>query len=235
MDNDMSQESFNKILSENESLYNLITEKKLNTFAKLPPKENFDADFIDWLSPQYYDAFTSIYNTYYTIENKSTLINVIRSPWFCNTETEEKIIEFLKPHMENSVQLSDKLKTDFDNTKSTETLVELTNSLDEKVFNYLNKALFTKKNTKIEVFRETLTNNALSICDILREKRMSKDVKNILISSITESFKNVKLAGNQSETLNKHKSKADSSMTISIVIGALLALFAVIRLLMKLA
>jgi len=235
MDKYMSEKQFEDILIENEGLNNLITQNKINTLTKLPNKESFDNDFINWLSPKFYKSFTTIYDEQINAKNKSGLVRIMRSEWLCNDETEKSIYDFLKPHINKTVQLSEKLKTSFKNTKDTEELVKLTNEIDENIFNYVNKALFTKKNESITAFKETLTDDCLEICRILRDKRMSKDVKNILIASITESFNNITLAKTQSESINMHKSKANSSMTVSIVIGALLALFAVIRLIMKLS
>ncbi|WP_299110850.1 hypothetical protein [uncultured Winogradskyella sp.] len=231
----MSEQQFENILAENESLNNLITNQKINTFTKLPKKSDFDSAFIDWLSPKFYNSFTSIYNAQINAKNKSGLISIIRSEWLCNEETEHKIYDFLKPHIEKTIQQSENLKLKFNNTKDTEELVKLTNEIDEDIINYVNKVLFTKKNESIRVFKEKLTTDSIEICQILREKRMSKDVKNILISSITESFNNISLEKSQSESLNVHLSKAKSSMTISVIIGVILALFAVIRLIMRLS
>lgn len=231
----MSENKFENILAENESLKNLITEHKINTFTKLPKKDKFDDAFIDWLSPKFYETFTAIYESQINEKNKSGLISLIRSEWLCNEETENKIYGFLNPHIEKTIQQSEALKAKFNNTKDTEELVKLTNEIDEDIINYINKALFAKENESIKAFKEKLTGDSIEICQILREKKMSKDVKNILISSITESFNNISLAKTQSASLNTHQSKAKSSMTVSLVIGILLALFAVFRLIMRLS
>lgn len=231
----MSENQFENILAENESLNNLITNNKINTFTKLPQKNKFDDAFIDWLSPKFYNTFTSIYEEQINAKNKSGLISLIRSEWLCNEETENKIYAYLKPHIDKTIQQSEAIKTKFNNTKGTEELVKLTNEIDEDIINYVNKVLFTKKNESIRVFKEKLTGDSIEICQILRDKKMSKDVKNILVSSITETFRNISLEKSQSQSLNTHQSKAKSSMTISLIIGILLALFAVFRLIMRLS
>jgi hypothetical protein len=231
----MSENQFENTLEENEGLNNLIAENKINTFTTLPKKDKFDDAFIDWLSPKFYNSFTSIYKNQINEKNKSGLISLIRSEWLCNIETENKIYDFLKPHIEKTIQQSEALKAKFDATKDTEELVKLTNEIDEDIINYVNKALFAKENESVKAFKEKLTSDSIEICQILREKKMSKDVKNILISSITESFNNISLAKTQSASLNTHQSKAKSSMTVSLVIGILLALFAVFRLIMRLS
>lgn len=235
MDKHMSDNQFENILAENESLKNLITENKINTFTKLPKKDKFDDAFIDWLSPKFYDTFTTLYESQINAKNKSGLISLIRSEWLCNEETETKIYDYLKPHIEKTIQQSNDLKERFTNSKGTEELVKLTNEIDENIINYVNKVLFTKKGEAIKVFKEKLTADSIEICQILREKRVHKDVKNTLIISITESFRNISLEKSQSQSLNTQQSKANSSMIISVIIGVILALFAVFRLIMRLS
>ena len=226
--------NFEEILSESKNLSLLINEKKINTFTSLPKKSSFSNEFIDWLSPKYYDVFVELFDIYVDKENKSPLIKLINSDWYCNQTTTGRIIDFIKPYLDQAQKDSEEIKKQFSETKDVKKLVELTNTLEQKNFNYLNKALFNVKNSEIiKSFKDNLVGDAISICNDLKEKKITKDIKNTIIVSITEMIEKITLNKEQNTVISQHKSDSNTSLIISVIIGALLAAFALFRLISK--
>ena len=223
-------ENFEQILQEHEALNKLIKEKELNTFTKFPSIDNFSEAFIDWLSPQYYEAFITIYNTHLGTKSEAKVVKVINSVWFCNKATTDKIVDFLSSRLEATVVLSKELKDKIVGNKDLEDIINVSSLTVKGVLNYVNKAIFEKDNPRIEEKKDKILDNTLSICEELKQYKASSGVEFTLFNGILDRLKNIKLNPSQAARYQACISKSKSSSNKYIAVSVIIAIIALIRL-----
>lgn len=213
---------YSDILAQHKDLQNLIENKQIKLFSKFPPKEEFDNDFIDWLSPQYYDAFITLLNTFKHSSIKSMLIKLVSTPLYCNKETEEKIIEHLcvycKACIVQSKNINDVLvgkKRDFNPIYSAGGLL---------VLDHLNVAIFTNiDHPKLRELENISIDLSFLICEKL-QKRSADDLAYPYFEHFVNQFIKLNLTEEQRETYEKFKKvnqRKDSISESKSVLGVI--------------
>ncbi|MBR9913305.1 MAG: hypothetical protein GYB32_00525 [Algicola sp.] len=226
---------FETQLLEHESLHKLIKEHDINTFAKLPSKDTFSEAFIDWISPKYYDAFVSIYNTHLGQKSESKVVKVINSPWICNTETKERLVAMLIPRLEAAEQLSKELQQSIDGNKDLEVIIQVSGSLANSVLNYPNKAIFEVEHPNIISKKNNIIDHALSICEELKQYKASSSVEFTFFNGLLDKMKSIHFNEEQQQRYDACLSKSKSSSNKYIAITVVIAIIALIRLIAAIA
>jgi hypothetical protein len=215
-------ENFELTLQEHETLNKLIKEKELNTFTKFPSIDNFSSEFIDWLSPQYYETFVYVYDTYTGSKSEAKVVKLINSEWFCNDETKDKIVDLLSTRLEATLTLSKELKDKIVGNKRLEDIISVSSLIVNGVLNYINIAITLKK--------DQILDNCLSICEELKQYKASSEVEFTMFNGILDRIKSIKLNETQSARYEACLSKSKSSSNKYIAITVIVAIIAIIRL-----
>lgn len=223
-------ENFESILQEHETLNKLIKEKELNTFTKFPSKDSFSSEFIDWLSPQYYETFVYVYDTYTGSKSEAKVVKLINSEWFCNDETKDKIVDLLSTRLEATLTLSKELKDKFVGNKRLEDIISVSSLIVNGVLNYINKAIFEKNDPRITLKKDQILDNCLSVCEELKQYKASSEVEFTMFNGILDRIKSIKLNETQSARYEACLSKSKSSSNKYIAITVIVAIIAIIRL-----
>lgn len=91
----MSNTNFEVILAQEPLIEDLINSNHVNVFSKYPDCPEYSKEFLDWISPQYFESFKNIFKES-TEGNKAGKLNAfLKTPSYCNTETKEEIANFL--------------------------------------------------------------------------------------------------------------------------------------------
>ncbi len=204
---------YSDLLIQHQDLYNLIESKQIKLFSKFPAKEEFDNDFIDWLSPQYYEAFVSLFNTFKHSSVKSMLIKLVSTPLYCNKETEEKIIEHLSNYCFGCIIQSKNInevlvgkKRDFNPIYSAGGLL---------VLDHLNVAIFTNiDHPKLKELESLSIDLSLLICEKL-QKRSAEDLAYPYFEHFINQFIKLNLSEEQREAYGKFKKVNERKDSIS--------------------
>lgn len=227
--------NFEAILEEHPTLHKLIKEKDLNTFTKFPSFDAFDASFIDWLSPQYYDTFLDIYNTHIGQKTEAKVVKLVNSTWFCNEDTKTKIISFLSPHLDATLELSEKLRQKISGNKNLEDIIKVSGLLVSKILNYVNKAIFEKNLPEITSKKDKIIDNCLSVCEELKQYKASSEIEFSMFNGILDRLKSIKLNPTQQARYDACVAKSKSSSNKYIIVTVIIVIIALIRIVARLA
>ncbi|NRD19100.1 hypothetical protein HNV08_03495 [Winogradskyella eckloniae] len=228
-------EKFEAILLEHETLNKLIKEKDLNTFVKFPSIDTFSAEFIDWLSPQYYDAFVEIYTTHLGSKKESKVVKLINSTWFCNAETTDRIVAFLSERLDTTAELSKQLNKKITGNKNLEDILNVSGSMVNDVLNYVNKAIFEKEHPVIIEKKNEILNNSLGVCEALKHFKASSEIEFQMFNGILDRLKNIKLNTEQQARYDACISKSKSSSNKYAIVTVIIAIIVIIRMIARFA
>lgn len=229
-ENCLMTQDFEAILIEHETLNKLIKDNDLNTFAKFPTLDIFSPEFIDWMSPKYYDSFMTIYNTHIGSKSESKVVKLINSPWFCNTEAKEKLVSFLMPRIEATEKLSTDLKLQIAGNKDLEVIIKVSGALANDVLTYLNKAIIKIDYPSIKEKKNIIVDNALSVCEELKQYKRSSTVEFTFFNGLLEKIKTINFNEAQQQRYDACVSKSKSSSNKYIIISVIVGIIALIRL-----
>ena len=228
-------ENFESILLEHETLNKLIKEKDLNTFVKFPSFNTFSAEFIDWLSPQYYNAFVEIYTTHLGSKKESKVVKLINSTWFCNAETKDKIVTFLSARLDATVELSKQLNKKITGNKNLEDIINVSGLMVSGVLNYVNKAIFEKDHPLITEKKNEILDNSLSVCEELKQYKASSEVEFTMFNGILDRLKSIKLNDVQSARYQACLSKSKSSSNKYLIVTVIVVILFIVRMIARFA
>ncbi|NRD21964.1 hypothetical protein HNV10_01840 [Winogradskyella litoriviva] len=226
-------EKFETILLEHETLNKLITEKDLNTFVKFPSFDTFSTEFIDWLSPKYYEVFVEIYNTHLGTKKEAKVVRLINSTWFCNAETTNRIVEFLSERLDATVELSKQLNKKIKGNKNLEDIINVSAAMVNNVLNYINKAIFEKNHPAIIEKKNEILDNSLAVCEELKQYKASSEVEFTMFNGILDRLKSIKLNDVQSARYQACLSKSKSSSNKYLVVTVILVVLFIIRMIVR--
>ncbi|WP_299102375.1 hypothetical protein [uncultured Winogradskyella sp.] len=228
-------EKFESILLEHETLNKLITEKDLNTFVKFPSFDTFSTEFIDWLSPKYYEAFVEIYNTHLGTKKEAKVVKLINSTWFCNAETTNRIVEFLSERLDATVELSKQLNKKITGNKNLEDIINVSAAMVNDVLNYINKAIFEKNLPVITKKKDEILDNSLAVCEELKQYKASREVEFQMFNGILDRLKSIKLNPEQQVRYDACISKSKSSSNKYVIITVILVILFIVRMIARFA
>lgn len=225
-------DTFEDTLSQHETLYNLIKHKEINTFVSFPAKNEFSEGFIDWLSPMYHEAFLSIYQANIGGEKEAKIVKLLNSPWFCNKETEDKILALFVPKLKEALATSETLANRIQgNSNDLEIILNVSGGLSSEVLTYFNKAILSSEHEAIKTIRKGIVDNSLTVCEALKKYKVSSGAEYTLFIGLLEKIKYMKMDPEQSERYQVCIAKSQSSMTKYKVVGIIVGAIALLRLL----
>ena len=223
--------SYEETLKSHDTLHNLITNNHINTLISFPAKSEFSDDFIDWLSPQYLETFMAIYKEHIGTKTEGNkVVKLINTPWYCNTETEDKIIDFLMPRLETTLKASKTYRAVFETkSRDLEAIIKYSPLVINDVLNPVNKALLRRKHNRFNPISNRIIDDCLDICEKLKRYK-ARDIEFRFSGAILNAVKNVGFNAEQQERYNSFTKKAESSIKISYVISAVIGIIALVRL-----
>lgn len=225
--------NFETILQEHETLNKLIKEKDLNTFVKFPSFNTFSDEFIDWLSPQYYEAFVDIYNTHLGQKSEAKVVKVTNSTWFCNEATTEKIVDFLSDRLDATEKLAHDLKLKIVGNKDVVDIIKVSGLLMNGVLNYVNKAIFDNDHPRINAKKNKIIDDCLSIAEELKQYKASSEIEFSMFNGILDRLKNIKLNPTQSLRYEACISKSKSSSNKYIAVTVIIVIIVIVRMIAR--
>ena len=226
------EEKFQEILNSQKDLAMLINEQKYGPFCKIKQTPDMDEEFINWLSPKYYAAFEAIYERWVG-EKEGIIVSVLREKFLANEETKQKISEFLAKRIDGIFEDVYVLQEMFKIPKfKAEPAIELIN----KIFASLNMYTLKLDNSEVKERKKEFVQLSLEMVDGLKHLKANRNAEQFIVyEAFTEAIKKVGLSAEQSSQVQGHKQNQNNKNTIAIVIGVILAAFAVIRLIMTLS
>lgn len=160
-------ENFEQTLENNPSLNKLITNEEISMMTKFKKTGEFSSEFIDWLSPKYYEAFVSIFETVVGSEKEVKMIALLNAPKYCNEVTKEKILDFIVPYIKSKSELATSTLNSF-NAPGLDFIqkMQYANVIKKELLSYVNIVLFKHFDSpKIEEDKTNIINCSLKITD----------------------------------------------------------------------
>lgn len=196
------EKEYEDIVKNNSHLNLLINEHQYSILCTIKPSEAFTTDFIDWISPKYFEALKAIYANSIE-ENQGTICSVLRASFLANAETHEKMTTFLAPHIdkatENAVQFYRVINN---NRHDAITAIERIGD----AYDYLTRAIFSHVNSaEMEAKKREYAETMLKIADIMRKFRpRSGDIEFAIYTTVTEVLKELNVEADQQEVIHEH-------------------------------
>lgn len=167
--NTINTEQFSALLKENEEVHELITTKDIGILRRYPELKNVNQEFLDWLSPQYFDVFTTLFDTYLNSRNEAKLVKLVSSPLYCNEETKEKIIDILCSVCRASIDQSAAINKLLVGKRKD--VVPIANAGGLRVLNHLNIAIFANfDHPKLNDLKDESITLSFLICEKLKKR-----------------------------------------------------------------
>lgn len=225
---------FEKIVSEHKNLNALIHEHKSSPFMFVKERKEMTPEFIDWISPKYFEAFQVI-NERRKGDNTGAINTVLRESYLANVDTKVMMAEILMPEIESSIKSLGIFLEQITESKykSIEYLTELANGLYNVTINALR---YLETETLVDK-KKVYSNLLLAIADRFKNVSKMRDEINFnLYVKVNEALKNLKLEGEMVENrVEMHQKKLGRKgiwyIVWAIIIGGLL----LIRLLGKMS
>ena len=221
----MDANTFEKIVVSNKDLSLLINEQKYSVFMNIKNTDQMTADFIDWISPKYYDAFLAIYERHIE-KNPGLICALLRITFLANTETHEKLAELLMPQIDIAIADIIQFHRVVKNRKS-DAIVALKRL--QEPFNYLTTAILININTpevleKKEVFGIRL----LEVSEIMRLfTQINSPIEFGIYKQSVEILKKLEIYGEREVHVVRPEKKPNQK-AIWYVVGAILIIILIL-------
>ncbi|MFT5819953.1 MAG: hypothetical protein ACI8ZM_001178 [Crocinitomix sp.] len=86
----MHPNQFETFVLENKDLDLLINKQNFGVLSSIKKTDEMTPEFIDWISPKYYDAFVKVYKKHY-LDKRGVVYSLFRTSFLANQVTLEKI------------------------------------------------------------------------------------------------------------------------------------------------
>lgn len=196
---------FEKLVAEDKNLNVLINQKKYGAIMTIRRKDWMTPDFIDWISPKYFLAFTTIYENNKS-DNVAAVCAVIRESFLANQETKEKMAEILWPKLNESIESLDVFLTQINESKykSIEYINELAlglNILTVSTFKNLEASTLIEKKEKYSTL-------LLRVADRFKKVSKRRDRINYdFYEKVNRVLKSLDLEGDFAERVEVHEKR----------------------------
>lgn len=227
----MNDTDFESILSEHDGLKVLINDRHITPFTKFPSLDLFSNEFIDWLSPTYFEVFTSLFETHMGTNKEAKVVALINAPRYCNVEFKEKINSLLASHLTKSAELSKKLHANMKaNGKNLEVILATVEPLNKQVLSYVNKAIFAHGNSpEIKEQKDIIIDNSLGVCSILKRFKASSEIEYNIFNSILTKLRPIDMTREQTTRFNEYQKKSNSSQNKYLIISVIVFILILLR------
>lgn len=228
----MDHSAFEKIVSDHSDLNLLINEQKFGPLCNIKKTKEMTPEFIDWISPKYYDSFVAIYER--LIKTKQGVIAaVMRVQFLANDETKDRMVEFMSERIAKTMELTDKLEAHVSVNKfKAEPALKLVGSimspLNIAIFKHLEAPSMAEK-------KKVFADKMLDIADQMKEYSARRHPEQFMVyEALTNQLGQIALRGNASERVAEHgknqSSKSNTAIAISVIVIILIIIRWVIRL-----
>ena len=230
-------EDFEQILKNDINLNKLITNKEISLMTKLTKPEVFSSEFIDWLSPKYYEAFVSIFEKVVGSEKEAKMVALLNAPKYCNEETKDKIIDFLVPYIKSKSELATITLSSF-NAPGLDYVKKLQFAfvIKKELLSYVNIGIFKYFNSpKIEEDKTNIINCSLKITDSYKSAKASNEIDFKLFTDLLIRFEKLKLNDKQRAVFNTFKTKEKNSINKNYIWGGVVIVIIILRMVMRMS
>lgn len=223
----MSESDFEKIVANDKYLNILINEHKFGVMANIKKSPAMTDEFIDWLSPKYYEAFEAIYKN--NIDEKPAIIGtVLRMNFLANEATKEKLAQFFLPKLDDAILDAESLKTlvankKFDSKIAVKHLERISGPLNQAVFKHLKHPLIAEK-------KKVLGEKLLEASDLLSGVSVDRNTEAFgVYTLITAAAEQLNVGGAQQQRIVQHEQNQNSKMIWSTIIGLIIFILLMLR------
>ncbi|NOQ70590.1 MAG: hypothetical protein GQ574_01230 [Crocinitomix sp.] len=228
----MSVAEFEQIVAKDKYLNLLINEHKFGVMANIKKTSQMTDEFIDWISPKYYDAFKAIYDKCIA-DKKGVVSTVLRMIFLANSETKEMIGEFLCPKLDESIAEAHKLEKHVRQKKfKPEPAIEYLG----RIFSPFNKGIFKhlEKTPAIDAKKKELTDFMLGISDQMKDLKANRDAEQFIVySMIVTNLEEFKPQGEQQNRLVQHEQNETNKNVWAIIVTIVIFLILMSRFLFR--
>ena len=230
-------ENFEQTLENNPSLNKLITNEEISMMTKFKKTGEFSSEFIDWLSPKYYEAFVSIFETVVGSEKEVKMIALLNAPKYCNEVTKEKILDFIVPYIKSKSELATSTLNSF-NAPGLDFIqkMQYANVIKKELLSYVNIVLFKHFDSpKIEEDKTNIINCSLKITDSYKSVKASNEFEFKIFTDLLVRFEKLKLNDKQRAVFNTFKTKEKSSINKNFIWGGVVIVLIILRMVMRMS
>ncbi|UKN00112.1 hypothetical protein K6119_10240 [Paracrocinitomix mangrovi] len=224
----MENEKFEQIVQAQKDLNLLINEKKFGILCKIKKTDEMTPEFIDWLSPKYFDSLQHIYNKHH-IQNPQIVGAVIRMSFLANEETKLKVKDLIQFELDKSLKAASKLVQLAEIRKFS---LEDGKKCLEDMFSLITLSVMRNVDEPfVHEFKKDFVNRSLAAADKMKGLKASRDMEQFIIyENLLDKLEKNNILEGKSEKFEAHVKNKNSKNTVAIVIAVLLALFAILRL-----
>jgi hypothetical protein len=168
----MNPDQFEKFVLENKDLDLLINKQNFGVMSFIKKTDEMTPEFIDWISPKYYDAFVTVYKKYY-LDKRGVVYALFRTSFLANEATLEKISEIVIGRLDLMMEWTKKFHKSISiNPKNCKTVVPtLTFPFDKEV-----TAIFENfKSQLVALKEEEYKRDLVAIAKILKQFSQRKN------------------------------------------------------------
>lgn len=227
----MNNTDFDSILSQYDGLKVLIRDRHITPFTKFPPLDTFSSEFIEWLSPTYFEVFTHLFEAHIGTDKEAKIVALINAPRYCNSDFKEKINSLLSSHLTKSAELSKKLHANMKaDGKNLEVILATAEPLNKQVLSYVNKAIFAHGDSEeIKEQKDLIIDNSLGICFILKRFKASSEIEYKIFNSILDKLRPIDMTHEQTTRFNEYQKKSNSSQNKYLIISVIVFILILLR------
>ena len=223
----MNSVEFEQLVTNNKHLNLLINEQQFSVLSPLKKTAEMTPEFIDWVSPKYYDSFMAIYDKCIA-ENEGTVCSVLRVSFLANAETQSKIVDFLMPKIDESIKEIDQFYQVVNNNRH-DAIIAMGHL--KVPFSYLTDAIYKHLNTpELNAKKEVFSDLLLKTADIMKRFSPRRNALEFSIyEKITARLKSLGLKGEQSDQVVQHEKTLKNKGTWYVVGTVIILILVLLR------
>ncbi len=220
-----------ELLKSNPEVYTFIIDKKLNALHKYEPLEKISEEFMEWLSPLYFEAFIEIFKTNKNAKSNLLINKLLLSPLYCNAETEEKIIAFLAGILKEDLKKDTAIYEQL--TGADDDFIPIVDAGGFRVLNTVNINILNRfSELKILQLKNDIIDLSFKICDKIKNRK-TDDKAYESFSYFIENLPKLELSNDQQFIYNSYKRKDNRKKGVATAISILVIIFIVVKFLYR--
>ncbi|NOQ70591.1 MAG: hypothetical protein GQ574_01235 [Crocinitomix sp.] len=103
----MNSDQFEAFVANNKDLNLLINKQNFGVLSSIKKTDEMTKEFINWVSPKYYEAFVKVYKKYY-LDKRGVVYALFRTSFLANEATLEKISKTIQRRLEYTLDRTKK-------------------------------------------------------------------------------------------------------------------------------
>lgn len=220
-----------EFLKSNPEIYEFIIDKKLNAFHKYEPLEKVSEEFMERLSPLYFEAFIEIFESNKNTKSNLIINKLLLSPLYCNAETEVKIIAYLTEILTLDLKKDTAIYEQL--TGEDSDFIPIVDAGGFRILNAVNINILNRfSELKILQLKNEIIDLSFKICDKIKNRK-TDDRAYESFSYFIENLPKLTLSNDQQLIFDSYKRKDNRKKGLATVISILVFLFIVIKFLYR--